>query len=137
MSALEQIAAKKIAMKHPGWKKYGYKKSVLGALARWLAEDDGQDEPDHDLACSIFAAAEKYLPDLYKIDDDEKIIGLLEIEDHSKLKTEKLKAYSELWHDADCYGITIEVYTADRYGRNIEYLDLFPAFCHTMEEQSK
>jgi len=39
-----------------------------------------------------------------------------------------------LWHDADCYGITIEVYTADRYGRNIEYLDLFPAFCHTMEE---
>ena len=134
MSALEQIAAKKIAMNHPGWKKYGYKKSVIAALSRWLAEEDGVDEPDCDLARSIFAPAEKYLPDLYKIDDDNKIIGLLEIEDHSKLKTEKLKAYSELWHDADCYGITIEVYTADRYGRNIEYLDLFPAFCHTMEE---
>ena len=129
MSALEQIAAKKIAMNHDGWKRFGYKKTVLDALARWLDKD----EPDYDLATSIFAVADKYLPDLYKIDEDKKIIGLMEIEDYSKLRTDKLKAYSELWHDADFYGITIEIYTADRYGRNIEYLDLFPAFCHSTE----
>ena len=129
MSDLEQIAAKKIAMNHEGWKRFGFRKAAVDALARWLDKD----EPDHELAASIFAIAEKYLPDLYKIDEDKKIIGLMEIEDYSKLRTDKLKAYSELWHDADFYGITIEIYTADRYGRNIEYLDLFPGFCHVCE----
>ena len=129
MSDLEQIAAKKIAMNHEGWKRFGFRRAAVDALARWLDKD----EPDHELAASIFAIAEKYLPDLYKIDEDKKIIGLMEIEDYSKLRTDKLKAYSELWHDADFYGITIEIYTADRYGRNIEYLDLFPGFCHVCE----
>jgi len=140
VSAMEQIAAKKICLKHAGWKKGNYRKTVYNTLARWLAEEDeetGKTEPDYSLANNIFYRASKYLPDLYKIDEERKIIGLMEIEDFSKLKADKLKAYADFWFDADCYEISIEVYTADRYGRDIRYLDLFPAFCHATEEANK
>lgn len=116
MSQLEQVAATSIRNEHPFFVKGKYRKTVLDALSRWL--------DDKELASDVFDSANSYLPDLYCIDEERKIIGLMEIEDFSKLKIEKLHGYADFMMCADTYGITVELYTADRYGRNVQYLNL-------------
>jgi len=69
------------------------------------------------------------------IDHKNRIIGLLEIEDSSKLKAEKLRAYSMFWMDADSYLIDVEVYTCDRYGRGIQALSLMAPCYDTLEAE--
>ena len=135
MSDLEKIAIRKLQLDDNRWKRYGYKKNIISALSGWLAESDEAEVGDDsiDLAHSILGAASRYLPDLYTIDHKNRLIGLLEIEDSSKLKAEKLRAYSMFWMDADSYSIDVEVYTCDRYGRNIQPLGLVAPCYDTLE----
>ena len=138
MSSMEQIAAANIMAENPSWRKGKYKKTIIEAMAKWLREDDDStQEESENLAYNILGYASKYLPDLYAIDEQTRTIRLLEIEDTSKLTKEKITAYSNFWHDADYYEIALEIYTADRYGRNIQPLNLWPTFCNSLNEQSE
>ena len=124
--------------RNPSWRKGKYKKTIIEAMAKWLREDDDStQEESENLAYNILGYASKYLPDLYAIDEETRTIRLLEIEDTSKLTKEKITAYSNFWHDADYYEIALEIYTADRYGRNIQPLNLWPTFCNSLNEQSE
>ena len=135
---MEQLAAANIMAEDSLWRKGKYKKTIIEAMSKWLREDDDStQEESENLAYNILGYAGKYLPDLYAIDEETRTIRLLEIEDTSKLTKEKIAAYADFWHDSDYYEIALEIYTADRYGRNIQPLKLWPTFCHSLSEQNE
>ena len=123
---MEQMAAANIMMQYPelGLRKGKFRKTITQSMERWMG---GKDEEN------IFGFIEGYLPDLYCIDEKRRLIGIFEIEDSSKLKSEKLQAYAEFAFGCDTYDISVELYTADRYGRNVQFVNLFPALVHSLQ----
>lgn len=67
-------------------------------------------------------------PDLYEIDEADKLIRLFEIEDTHPLSDSKLHKLAFWWWSLDSYGFELELFVTDRYGHNLRKIDLAALF---------
>ena len=74
----------------------------------------------------------KFIPDLWQIDRESRMIHLLEIEDTHPLSNDKIGLIHKYWWDMDAYSWDIKLTVFDRYGLNPRPLDLTDYAFHMM-----
>ncbi len=67
------------------------------------------------------------IPDMYHVCLENRSIALIEVEDTSFMKEEKLMWYVSLWAILDCMSIDVTLFTLNRYGAS-EQVPLFEYF---------
>jgi hypothetical protein len=106
------------------WESEGFRERLRAWLSSRLVEDDEEivgaqlDEEDNEairgIVDDILKDIGRRIPDLFRFEG--KMLQVLEVEDTSTLKQDKLWQYCKLWCDLDTYGLKLQLIVTDRYG---------------------
>ncbi|MGJ0483637.1 MAG: hypothetical protein ACR65R_03765 [Methylomicrobium sp.] len=130
------LALRILELKYPGLKTKGLRKELRSFLPRYLYRyyDNPDASENFDVDFSIDDCVEgavtdllrkiTFIPDAFRIIEEEGEIQLFEVEDTHKLTIEKLKLLAGSWTEFEENGLKLRLFISDRYGANIRELDL-------------
>ena len=107
------------------WKRTGFAKALLSL-----------GDYEEGIGRLAVEAMQRRIPDAYFVDIEARVFSVLEIEDTSKLKREKLFMYAECWFCFDCEDDWLfELLVADRYGMNRRKIPLYFVYLAMIKER--
>jgi len=107
---------------------------LLETLLREPIDDNDEDEEEEDKDEDnrnrrYLKSLQKLRPDAWKIDNDEKTLIVVEVEDSAPVKRDRLAAYCDLWFLFDChpywYFKLFVIDVRDQQLRELPLADLF------------
>ena len=124
-------------------KEFGYNKRCSPTTCEDYCDEEVENkcmgyfkcEPDYpELHDCLVDGDYRFTPDAYKIIKENDSIQCYEVEDTHKISKQKLTKYIMVWFFLDCENIDLELYVVDRYGNNINKIDLEDAYYWLLKE---